>query len=163
MSPERGENVPFTIENHAFTDPFGRETVTYVSNIYKYYIAYKLQLDTLEARRAVTGDGDHPGRPPRQRGLDQAVEPVPFAEQERRTQHDPVEVRLPDDLLAAPLGVDVAQVGIVGRPEHRHVHEPSSARRSRVTARAVITTIVMVSTTPMRPGTMLYWVMRSGL
>ena len=30
----------------------GHETVTYVRNIYKYYIAYKLQLDTLEARRA---------------------------------------------------------------------------------------------------------------
>jgi membrane-bound lytic murein transglycosylase MltF len=29
----------------------GRETVTYVANIYKYYIAYKLQLETLEARR----------------------------------------------------------------------------------------------------------------
>jgi membrane-bound lytic murein transglycosylase MltF len=30
----------------------GQETVVYVRNIYKYYIAYKLQLDTLEARRA---------------------------------------------------------------------------------------------------------------
>ena len=30
----------------------GQETVLYVRNIYKYYIAYKLQLDTLEARRA---------------------------------------------------------------------------------------------------------------
>jgi membrane-bound lytic murein transglycosylase MltF len=30
----------------------GQETVTYVRNIYKYYIAYKLQLDMLEARRA---------------------------------------------------------------------------------------------------------------
>jgi membrane-bound lytic murein transglycosylase MltF len=30
----------------------GHETVVYVRNIYKYYIAYKLQLDTLEARRA---------------------------------------------------------------------------------------------------------------
>jgi hypothetical protein len=26
--------------------------VVYVRNIYKYYVAYKLQLDTLEARRA---------------------------------------------------------------------------------------------------------------
>jgi len=32
----------------------GQETVVYVRNIYKYYIAYKLQLDTLEARRAAT-------------------------------------------------------------------------------------------------------------
>ena len=30
----------------------GQETVVYVRNVYKYYIAYKLQLDTLEARRA---------------------------------------------------------------------------------------------------------------
>ena len=30
----------------------GQETVVYVRNIYKYYIAYKLQLETLEARRA---------------------------------------------------------------------------------------------------------------
>jgi membrane-bound lytic murein transglycosylase MltF len=30
----------------------GQETVLYVRNIYKYYAAYKLQLDTLEARKA---------------------------------------------------------------------------------------------------------------
>ncbi len=30
----------------------GHETVVYVRNIYKYYVAYKLQLETLEARRA---------------------------------------------------------------------------------------------------------------
>jgi membrane-bound lytic murein transglycosylase MltF len=30
----------------------GQETVIYVRNIYKYYIAYKLQLETLEERRA---------------------------------------------------------------------------------------------------------------
>jgi membrane-bound lytic murein transglycosylase MltF len=30
----------------------GHETVVYVRNIYKYYVAYKLQLDTLEERRA---------------------------------------------------------------------------------------------------------------
>jgi membrane-bound lytic murein transglycosylase MltF len=30
----------------------GQETVVYVRNIYKYYVAYKLQLDMLEARRA---------------------------------------------------------------------------------------------------------------
>ena len=32
----------------------GQETVVYVRNVYKYYVAYKLQLDTLEARRAAT-------------------------------------------------------------------------------------------------------------
>jgi membrane-bound lytic murein transglycosylase MltF len=30
----------------------GQETVSYVRNVYKYYIAYKLQPETLEARRA---------------------------------------------------------------------------------------------------------------
>jgi membrane-bound lytic murein transglycosylase MltF len=30
----------------------GQETVVYVRNIYKYYVAYRLQLDTLEARKA---------------------------------------------------------------------------------------------------------------
>ena len=30
----------------------GQETVVYVRNIYKYYVAYKLQLETLDARRA---------------------------------------------------------------------------------------------------------------
>ena len=30
----------------------GHETVVYVRNIYKYYVAYRLQLDTLETRRA---------------------------------------------------------------------------------------------------------------
>jgi hypothetical protein len=30
----------------------GQETVGYVRNIYKYYVAYKLQLETLEARKA---------------------------------------------------------------------------------------------------------------
>ena len=33
----------------------GQETVQYVRNIYKYYIAYRLQLDTLEMRKA-TGE-----------------------------------------------------------------------------------------------------------
>jgi hypothetical protein len=35
--------------------------------------------------------------------------------------------------------------------------------RSRVIAIEVIMIIVIVSTTPMSPGTMLYWVMPSGL
>ena len=30
MFPEQGENVPFTIENYAYRDSFGRETVTWV-------------------------------------------------------------------------------------------------------------------------------------
>ncbi len=35
--------------------------------------------------------------------------------------------------------------------------------RSRVIASAVMITMVIVSTTPMSPGTTLYWVMFSGL
>src|SRR6266404_3500671 len=30
MFPETGKNIPFTIENYAFIDSFGRETVTWV-------------------------------------------------------------------------------------------------------------------------------------
>ncbi len=30
MFPERGRDVPFTIQNYAYTDPLGRETVTWV-------------------------------------------------------------------------------------------------------------------------------------
>lgn len=30
MFPQRGENVPFTIENYAYKDTFGRETVTWI-------------------------------------------------------------------------------------------------------------------------------------
>ena len=30
----------------------GQETVLFVRSIYKYYVAYKLQLETIEARRA---------------------------------------------------------------------------------------------------------------
>jgi uncharacterized protein DUF4166 len=30
MFPERGRNIPFTIQNYAFTDHFGRETVTWI-------------------------------------------------------------------------------------------------------------------------------------
>lgn len=30
MFPERGQRVPFSIENYAFVDPYGRETVTWI-------------------------------------------------------------------------------------------------------------------------------------
>jgi Domain of unknown function (DUF4166) len=30
MFPESGKNIPFSIENYAFVDPFGRETVTWL-------------------------------------------------------------------------------------------------------------------------------------
>jgi membrane-bound lytic murein transglycosylase MltF len=38
----------------------GQETVVYVRNIYKYYVAYRLQLDALEARRAAASSLDAP-------------------------------------------------------------------------------------------------------
>jgi hypothetical protein len=33
----------------------GQETVTYVSNIYKYYVAYTLALQEIQLRAATTG------------------------------------------------------------------------------------------------------------
>jgi hypothetical protein len=39
----------------------GHETVSYVRNSYKYYAAYKLQLEMLEARRA-PGSAHVPGK-----------------------------------------------------------------------------------------------------
>ena len=43
----------------------GQETVVYVRNIYKYYVAYKLQLDMLEARRAAAAKlAPAPGKAP---------------------------------------------------------------------------------------------------
>jgi len=32
MFPESGRSVPFTIRNYAYSDPFGRETVTWIRN-----------------------------------------------------------------------------------------------------------------------------------
>ena len=56
-----------------------------------------------------------------------------------------------------PISTSDGRVGI----DSRFSIVPRS--RSRVMASAVIMTIVMVSTTPMSPGTMLYCVMASGL
>lgn len=48
-------NVWFgNVENLA-AEKIGAETVTYVSNIYKYYIAYRLILDEMNRKRAATG------------------------------------------------------------------------------------------------------------
>jgi uncharacterized protein DUF4166 len=33
MFPESGTNVPFTIENYAYLDGFGRETVTWIRRL----------------------------------------------------------------------------------------------------------------------------------
>jgi hypothetical protein len=32
MFPEHGSNIPFTVRNYAYADPFGRETVTWIRN-----------------------------------------------------------------------------------------------------------------------------------
>jgi len=32
MFPEYGSNIPFTVRNYAYLDPFGRETVTWIRN-----------------------------------------------------------------------------------------------------------------------------------
>ena len=44
-------NVWFDNVEVVATEKIGRETVTYVSNIYKYYIAYKLIVEDAEVRR----------------------------------------------------------------------------------------------------------------
>ncbi|TPE43580.1 DUF4166 domain-containing protein [Pontibacter mangrovi] len=40
MFPQKGKNIPFTIENYAYVDSFGRETVTWVR---KYQFPYKVR------------------------------------------------------------------------------------------------------------------------
>ena len=45
-------NVWFGNVERVASEKIGRETVTYVSNIYKYYIAYKLMAGQLERREA---------------------------------------------------------------------------------------------------------------
>jgi len=44
-------NIWFGNVEHVVAEKIGRETVTYVSNIYKYYIAYHLILESQEARK----------------------------------------------------------------------------------------------------------------
>jgi membrane-bound lytic murein transglycosylase MltF len=46
-------NVWFNNVERIASERIGRETVTYVSNIHKYYIAYRLALEELEERRKV--------------------------------------------------------------------------------------------------------------
>jgi membrane-bound lytic murein transglycosylase MltF len=44
-------NVWFNNVERIASERIGRETVTYVSNIYKYYIAYRLAVDEMEQRK----------------------------------------------------------------------------------------------------------------
>jgi membrane-bound lytic murein transglycosylase MltF len=52
----------------------GQETVLYVRNIYKYYVTYKLQLETLEARR-IADTAYKPAKPPPKKKPAKAVRP----------------------------------------------------------------------------------------
>ena len=71
LAEKRGldPNVWFGNVEQIASERIGRETVTYVSNIYKYYLAYKLVVEERErkaaARAAVTEAGiKTPGPPP---------------------------------------------------------------------------------------------------
>jgi membrane-bound lytic murein transglycosylase MltF len=44
-------NVWFHNVEYVAADKIGQETVTYVANIYKYYVAYRLILDSQQARK----------------------------------------------------------------------------------------------------------------
>jgi membrane-bound lytic murein transglycosylase MltF len=48
-------NVWFNNVERIASERIGRETVTYVANIYKYYVAYKLSLEEMEQRRKAKG------------------------------------------------------------------------------------------------------------
>jgi membrane-bound lytic murein transglycosylase MltF len=48
-------NVWFNNVEHVASERIGRETVTYVSNIYKYYIAYQLAAQEVEEKSKLKG------------------------------------------------------------------------------------------------------------
>jgi membrane-bound lytic murein transglycosylase MltF len=48
-------NVWFHNVEYVAAERIGAETVTYVANIYKYYIAYRLITDAMEQKKAVEG------------------------------------------------------------------------------------------------------------
>ncbi len=48
-------NVWFNNVEQVVSEKIGRETVTYVSNIYKYYVAYRLAMDEMLARQKAKG------------------------------------------------------------------------------------------------------------
>ena len=51
-------NVWFGNVERIVSERIGRETVQYVGNIYKYYVAYKLAADQAEERRKAKGAGN---------------------------------------------------------------------------------------------------------
>ncbi|HYX66531.1 MAG TPA: transporter substrate-binding domain-containing protein [Burkholderiales bacterium] len=66
-APKRGLDPDLWFDNVELVAArrVGQETVLYVRNIYKYYVAYKLQLETLEARKAAAKTLA-PARPPQE-------------------------------------------------------------------------------------------------
>ena len=64
-APQRGLDPDVWFDNveRVAARRVGQETVTFVRSIYKYYIAYKLQLDTLEARKAAASAHEPPPAP----------------------------------------------------------------------------------------------------
>ena len=56
-------NVWFGNVEHVAAEKIGAETVTYVSNIYKYYIAYSLMMEAREAREETKEQMKGPGKP----------------------------------------------------------------------------------------------------
>ncbi len=61
MFPETGRNIPFTIENYAFVDQFGRETVSWIRTVQsrrtRRFDAYMVYSDT--RRRIIDYLGSH--------------------------------------------------------------------------------------------------------
>ena len=48
-------NVWFDNVEHVAAKEIGQETVTYVANIYKYYVSYKLAVEQAKIRQKATG------------------------------------------------------------------------------------------------------------
>jgi hypothetical protein len=53
-----GPNIWFGNVERVASERIGRETVTYVSNIYKYYITYRLLTDQAERRAAAKAEAE---------------------------------------------------------------------------------------------------------
>ena len=58
MFPETGRNIPFTIENYAFVDRFGRETVSWIRTFESRRQRRKQVHDVLANERFAAGDAD---------------------------------------------------------------------------------------------------------
>jgi membrane-bound lytic murein transglycosylase MltF len=64
----------------------GQETVAYVRNIYKYYVTYKLQLETIEARR-IADTAYKPAKPPPAKKKPATAKPAKSAPQPPAAQN----------------------------------------------------------------------------